>query len=386
MLLVKNRRGVRQQDRPSLWAVALLMTVLLVAGFAPAIGQQPAAQAQQPASPSQTTAQAQQPTFAQAQPTPPSDTASLSGFNRFFIPADQPQTGRIIGVSGTIAGLYAGASVALYNYWYRDYELGRFRMFNDNAEWLQMDKGGHVLSAYYETNWAYGLFNWAGMPKGKAIAYAGMTSTVIQLTIEVFDGFSEEWGFSGGDILANTAGTALSMGQQALWDEQRMQLKFSFYPVDYDGIGDPQLVARSEELFGTAFAETLLKDYNGLTYWLSVNPASFSPGLQKARWWPDWLNVALGYGAEGLYGGFDNHWCADAGLKPEQCPEAQLITRYDVPRQRQYFLSLDVDLTRIETQKPFLRTLFGVISVIKVPAPALEYRSGQGFKGHWIYF
>jgi hypothetical protein len=94
----------------------------------------------------------------------------------------------------------------------------------------------------------------------------------------------------------------------------------------------------------------------------------------------------VGYGAEGLYGGFDNYWCADAGLKPEQCPEAQLITRYDVPRQRQYFLSLDVDLTRIETRKPFLRTLFGVISVIKVPSPALEYRSGQGIKGHWIYF
>lgn len=314
---------------------------------------------------------------------PTYDTAALSGFNRFFLPAATPQPGRVIGVTGTISGLYAGASVALYNYWYKDYDLGPFRTFNDNAEWLQMDKGGHVLNAYYETTWAYGLFHWAGLPKGKSIAYAGLTSTVIQLTIEMMDGFSEEWGFSYGDLLANTAGTALAVGQQWAWDEQRMTVKFSFHPVNYDDLNDPQLSKRAEQLYGTAFAETLLKDYNGLTYWLSVNPASFA---RRDGWFPDWLNVAVGYGSEGLYGGFENHWCPDPDIKPEACPEGQLITRYDVERQRQFLLSLDVDLTKIETRKPFLKTLFGVINVIKIPAPALEYRTGDGFRGHWIYF
>ena len=64
---------------------------------------------------------------------------------------------------------------------------------------------------------------------------------------------------------------------------------------------------------------------------------------------------------------------------------SSLITT-NVPRQRQYFLSLDLDLTKIETNKSFLKTLFGVINVIKIPAPALEYREGEGLKGHWIYF
>ena len=311
------------------------------------------------------------------------DPDSLSGFNRFFIQAPEPSKGRVIGVAGTITGLYAGASVALYNYWYADYDLGGFRVFNDNAEWLQMDKGGHVLNAYYETTWAYGLFRWSGLPKGKSMAYAGLTSTVIQLTIEVFDGFSEEWGFSWGDIAANTAGTALAVGQQAWWDEQRMALKFSFHPINYDDLGDPQLADRARELYGTAFAERLLKDYNGLTYWLSINPASF---VQHDTWFPDWLNIAVGYGAEGLYGGFENHWCVQPDEKPENCTDGELITRYDIERQRQLFLSLDLDLTKINTRKPFLRTLFGVINVIKIPAPALEYRPGDGFRGHWIYF
>lgn len=310
------------------------------------------------------------------------DTADLSGFNRFFIPASEPNRARTIGVAGTIGGLYAGASVALYQYWYADYPLGGFQTFNDNAEWLQMDKGGHVLSAYYETNWAYGLYHWAGMPKAKAIAYAGATSTVIQLTIEIFDGFSEEWGFSWGDIAANTAGTALSVAQQSLWDEQRIALKFSFHPVNYNKLDDPELRQRAEYLYGTAFTERLLKDYNGLTYWLSVNPASFVRG---ETWFPAWLNIAAGYSAEGLYGGFENHWCPDLTIRPEDC-NGSLITRYDIARQRQYLLSLDVDLTKIETRKPFLRTLFGVVNVIKIPAPAVEFRPGEGFRGHWIYF
>ena len=303
---------------------------------------------------------------------------SLSGFNRFFIPSDTFSKPRAIGVGATIGGLYTGASLALYNIWYKDFPLTTFHGFNDNAEWLQMDKGGHVLNAYYETNWAFGLFRWSGMSKGKSIGYAALTSTAIQSTIEIFDGFSEEWGFSWGDLAANTIGTGLSAGQQAIWDEQRITIKFSFIPTDHPA----ELQYRADQLYGTSFSERLLKDYNGLTYWLSVNPHSFMKDESK---FPKWLNIAAGYGAEGLYGGFENEWCADSDVKPEDCDPSYLITT-DVPRQRQYFLSLDLDLTKIETNKPFLKTLFGVVNVIKIPAPALEYREGEGFKGHWIYF
>ena len=48
----------------------------------------------------------------------------------------------------------------------------------------------------------------------------------------------------------------------------------------------------------------MLKDYNGQTYWLSANLKSFFPGSNI----PPWLNVAIGYGADGMFGGFENKW------------------------------------------------------------------------------
>ena len=62
------------------------------------------------------------------------------------------------------------------------------------------------------------------------------------------------------------------------------------------------------------------------------------------------------------------------------------IDRTDVARTRQYYLSLDVDLTKFKTNKPFLNTLLGIINIIKIPAPALRYDSGVGFSVRAFYF
>jgi hypothetical protein len=43
----------------------------------------------------------------------------------------------------------------------------------------------------------------------------------------------------------------------------------------------------------------MLKDYNGQTYWLSVNLHIPSPKAQKTQW----LNLAIGYGADGMITG-----------------------------------------------------------------------------------
>jgi hypothetical protein len=45
--------------------------------------------------------------------------------------------------------------------------------------------------------------------------------------------------------------------------------------------------------------EQMLKDYNGQTYWLSVNLHSFYKGSKI----PKWLNLAIGYGANGMLTG-----------------------------------------------------------------------------------
>ena len=87
---------------------------------------------------------------------------------------------------------------------------------------------------------------------------------------------------------------------------------------------------------------------------------------------PKWLNVAVGYGAEGMITG------NDAFVNTIFLPESQ--------RYRQFYLSLDVDLTKIETKSHFLKTFFSVFNTIKIPAPTFEYSANEGLRGHILYF
>jgi hypothetical protein len=62
-----------------------------------------------------------------------------------------------------------------------------------------------------------------------------------------------------------------------------------------------------------------------------------------------------------------------------------IFDRSDIKRYRQWFLSPDIDLTKIKTNKKALRFLFTVLSAFKFPAPSLEFSNGN-IKGHWIHF
>jgi hypothetical protein len=131
---------------------------------------------------------------------------------------------------------------------------------------------------------------------------------------------------------------------------------------------------RSNSLYGITFAERFLKGYNGLTIWASINPASFYAADKRPLGLPAWLNVAVGYGAENLFGGTENRW-----------EENSIEYRLDdsvFPRYSQYFLSLDVDFTKIKTKSKLLKTLFHTINWIKVPAPAVELTSRGRLRFH----
>ena len=130
---------------------------------------------------------------------------------------------------------------------------------------------------------------------------------------------------------------------------------------------------RANDLFGESMPERMLNDYNAQTYWLSFNIRSF---LKHSNW-PAWLNVAAGYGANGMYGGFENKWDDNLGNE---------ITRYDIPRKRQYYLAPDIDFTKIKTSSRFLRSAFFVLNAFKCPAPALMIDSKGKFKAYAIYF
>lgn len=317
------------------------------------------------------------------QPIQAQSEATESGKLRAFVtPADTFNKKRLALILGTETTLYTGATIALYQYWYKDYPLSGFHLFNDNGEWLQYDKMGHFYTTYFETNITTGFYKWTGMEDNKAYLAGALTASMLQLTIEVFDGFSDKWGFSVGDFTANTLGAGLSVGQNYLWDEQRIKVKFSSHFTDYSAY-DEVVQNRAAELFGTTGPEKVLKDYNGQTTWLSVNPSMFMPDDTR---FPKWLMISGGYSVAGLLGGYENQWCEDPLMRPEDCPPEDLIDYSAIDRYRQYYLSLDIDLSQIPVQSPYLKMIFEVLNIVKFPAPALEFNQGHGVKFKPLYF
>lgn len=290
--------------------------------------------------------------------------------------APEPHKGRIIGLTAWSLGSYTATMISLNNVWYSQYERSSFHFFNDNKQWLQMDKVGHAWTSYSEGLYGVALFRWAGLQDKKAIWIGGMVGTFFQAGIEVLDGFSAQWGASVGDLVANSTGSAMVIAQELAWKEQRIRLKFSAHQPDYSEFDAP-LQARAVDLYGTGIAEQLLKDYNGQTYWLSVNPSAFMKNSNSNSKFPKWLNVAVGYGGEGIFGANANQWTDDNDVYWDY--------EGTIPQNRQYYFSLDVDLDRIQTNSKLLKVVLGAVNILKFPAPTLEFGK-NGTKFHAIYF
>ncbi|TPV32268.1 DUF2279 domain-containing protein [Paucihalobacter ruber] len=284
---------------------------------------------------------------------------AFSQNSSFLKPSDTLHKARINFVIATQTTLSATSILALDRLWYSDFERGRFKSVNDNSHWLQVDKAGHAFSAYQLSRLGANSLNWAGVSKNTQLIYGTGMAMGFLTAIEIMDGFSEEWGFSWGDMAANALGGGLYAGQELLWKEQRIALKFSFHQTQYASL--------RPETLGNGLSEEIFKDYNGQTYWLSFNLHSF---FKESRL-PKWLNVAFGYGAEGMLTAEEDD-LLDGIISPE--------------RYRQFYLSLDVDLTKIKTNSHLLRTLFDVFNLIKMPFPALEINGKGVVKLHYIYF
>lgn len=265
---------------------------------------------------------------------------------------------------------YGAAMTGLYNAWYKNYPQSSFHTFNDWGEWKQMDKVGHFYSAYIESRGSMELWNWAGLDQKKRVWIGGLSGAAYQTVIEVLDGFSQQWGWSWGDFSANVAGSGLLIAQELGWKEQRISLKMSYHNTKYD---DPLLSNRSVQLFGKRTPSRFLKDYNGQTYWASVSIASF---LKNSKW-PAWLNLSVGYGAEGLMGGFENLLTDQNGLVQ--------FDRRDLPRYRQWYFAPDINWEKIATTKKGVRLLFTLLNAFKFPAPTITYSQGK-IKLHPLYF
>ena len=267
--------------------------------------------------------------------------------------------GRFIGVVAGTAIVYALTTYFLGKTWYT--KRVPFHSFNDNGEWLQMDKIGHATTSYAISRGEYELFRWSGVNERASVLTGGLIALLYQTTIEVFDGRSEGWGFSKGDMAANITGVALFMGQQYGFGEQKASLRYGWRQSIYP--------AYRPNLLGHSAGNQMLKDYNGQQYWLSFNVASVLPVGPS---FPRWLNLDLGYSASGMTGGHANPPYFDATGKEVK------FRRY-----RQFYLAPDITLAQL----PGIRTsgaqpLISAGQFFKLPAPSLEYNPVHGLRVH----
>lgn len=267
-------------------------------------------------------------------------------------------------------GAYTANFISLYNFWYKDYPLENFHFFDDNGEYLQVDKVSHMYGAYIGGKMSMQMWKWAGASKKKYIWLGGATGLAYETIIEVMDGFSPKWGFSTGDYAANILGTSLLIGQELAWDEQRIQIKYSTH---YETYSDPGLERFAVRIQGKDKLNRLFKNYNPQTYWFSANIKSF---FKKSNL-PSWLNIAVGYGAENIVGAYHTDIINENG--------EEFLADDLYPRYRQWYLAPDIDLTKIKTKSKLLKTVFFVLNSFKFPSPSLQLSQGK-LSWNWIHF
>jgi len=177
----------------------------------------------------------------------------------------------------------------------------------------------------------------------------------VQLAIEIKDGYAPRWGYSVWDVASGTAGALFFVGKHYSPVLDAMDIKMSYWK-------------RSDKYFTwikQAGGATWNDDYINQTYWLSFKVEKLLPE-PAAKYWPDWLALAVGMGVDDKLEGYEKNKAWSQG-------------------NLELYLALDVDLTRIfPSDNWFWETLKRYLNYIKFPAPAIRIKPGVITYG--IYF
>jgi hypothetical protein len=136
-----------------------------------------------------------------------------------------------------------------------------------------------------------------------------------------------------------------------------VRFKFSYRPSSL-------YLDRSERrLAGRPHTDFAIDDYEGMTFWATLAVEPFLPARARAAW-PDFLGLAVGYGATGLHG-------SNAKSKgPEKLYR-------DLPDARpELFVGLDCDPRFLPGQRRAWRYLKTQLNWIRWPAPAVRLYPG----------
>lgn len=276
---------------------------------------------------------------------PDSPSGSLSDeYDSMRSPIDR---GRLTLLGGAFIGSMVATHLYLENGWWKDNRAPfHFREDLEYGQWV--DKAGHFYIAYTLGYILTESVKWANVRDEPATWIGGVGGLLMETYVEMEDGFSA-WGFDRVDFAADVGGAAFHVGRYYSPFLRNFDIKASYLPSPL--LNNPGGIGFKGQ------KHTIVDDYEGLTIWTSVKVENFLPVGMK-NYWPDFLCVALGYGARDV-----------------ASPNAYSVL----------LLAPDIDMTKvIPPSTAFLKTLGEVLNHIHFPLPAVQISPGVIWYG--LYF
>lgn len=255
---------------------------------------------------------------------------------------------RLAIVGGSSLAFLGGLYYRLKTAWWKNVS-GRFHFSYDDRYVKNIDKLGHFYGAMMITEgFSLGL-KWAGLEDEPSLLYGGLLSLLVYTGIEVKDGFAPYWGFDPGDMTGNLFGAFYPYLQAKVQFLRDFNFKWSYWPSKSPYYSKIDGINQNDQFFSD--------DYEGQTFWLSVNIKNYFPKTFKS-FWPDFLNIAGGMSVQHL----DGHGNGDYV----------------------FLISPDIDLQKLfKTKNSFLNSLFHYLNYLHFPLPAIQV--SPDLKGYVIY-
>lgn len=281
-------------------------------------------------------------------PTTVSDSVKPPSLSLAAPPRTEFHPVRLAIVGGGTAAAVVGFHFYQMNAWWKDLR-GPFHIQDDWEYALHIDKAGHIYGGYILTHIATSMLDWVGVGEKNSVWFGATLGALYQLYVEFEDGFGLQWGFSPGDAMGDVIGAYYPVAQYYAPVLRNFNFKLSYVPTY-------ELIHEKPSSYGHK-PNIMIDDYEGQTYWLSVNVHGLLPEGAKP-YWPEWLGFAVGFSVKKLNG-------IGGG-------------------EREFFLSLDYDLTKLPGDGWLWNGIKRALNFIHFPAPAIRVAPTAIYYG--LYF
>ncbi len=261
---------------------------------------------------------------------------------------------RLYGFLGALLAFDLYSLNRLRDTWYSQ-PIGSFHFLAPGPDWRarkQADKFGHTMHAYFATHLASKAYRWIGFSARNSIWYGALTGWLWIFQIEMIDAFFDEWGFSVYDLTFNTVGVSYATLQQ-------------LYPDRLGGIRFKVSYHTSAAYRNDLYSETnksRIDDYEGLTFWFTVNIHDMMPERVQKNY-PGWLKP----------------WGIAVGQSVDN------IAQYIYAGERQVYIGLDFDITRIPTgRSKTWKFVKSMLNFVRLPLPAVRLTDGTVWYGFYF--